>query len=493
MKYLLGDSTDSDLEFNYLTFLKEVVDCAVVLLEAEGTLVANVERRNARAAESAGQIRAVEELGKDAASLVDPIAKEQPKLPAGRCAAAIAKAIKDAVDAETRAAKAALEGARAEVDREDEQVRARAKGVLEKLLRAHDLPGVEEELDAQWTTSGVKAKVRQRASIGVEAVLALEASGSSLLAADLRVERIAESVEVHTRERGGLLKKSDKLVAQKLGKFQVVGVTSNAKHVAVQLRGPDANAGTLTITVPRTGEIAVDGGGGGKEFVVEERDRAGLKQLADKLDAALHELEDQRTALVELALDGKPFAEHGHPRVLAERLIVAIAPTVQKIAKHSRSPGELVLRRQIADDRREEMFIPISDLTKRIDTLPAPARATFAPLALGGEASAPVSAPIPVPIAAPVSKPEPKPDPKPDPKPPVLPDPVVELKKPTIPAPTRPTGRTQPPPPPQPKPAAEIVSSPTPALDAAREADAKLAVAIEAALADDSDGSAPAK
>jgi hypothetical protein len=423
MRYLLGDSTESKLEINYLTFLREVVDCAVVLMEAQSVLVANVDKRNARASEWAGLIRAVEELGNEAAALVEPIAQEQAKTPAGRCASAIAKAVKDAVEAETAQAKASLAAARDEVDRDDQQVRARARANLEKLVRSHDLPGAEKELEAQWSGSAVKAKMRQRTGFGVEAVIALETSSSSLLSSDLRVERIAEGVEVHVREAGGWLKKGDKLVAQKLGRYQVIGVTVAAKQVAVQLRSaPDANAATLAITVRRSGEVTIasrdtrpasstaaggavtiasrdtrpasstaaggavtNDGGGGKEYEVDERGRNGLKQLADRLEASLRELEDQRVGLLDISIDNMAFAEHAQPRVLAERLVTEIAPTVQLIARHSRSPGELVLRRQLADDRREEYFISVSELVRKIETLPVPARSVFAPLQLGSD------------------------------------------------------------------------------------------------------------
>ena len=393
MRYLLGDSTESNLDFNYLTFLREVVDCAVVLLEAEATLAVNLEKRNAKASEWAGMIRAVEELGNDANAVVDPIINEQPKTPAGRCAAAIAKAIKDAVESETTAAKASLATAKDEVDREDAQVRTRARGVLEKLLRAHDLPEVEKVLEATWSQGAVKAKLRQRTGFGVEAAVHLEAQSSSILAPDLRVDRIAENVEVHVNEAGGWLKKGDKLVAQKLGRYQVVAIRVGKTQVAIQLKSPDTTGTTLAVTVPRAGAIIIEGGVPGKEYTLEERDRAGLKLLADKLEAALKEISHQRTQLVELIIDGKSFNDHPHPRELAERLIVAIAPTVQTIARHSRSPGELVLRRQLADDRREEVFIPISELVKKIETLPVPARATFAALQLGGETNVPVVAP----------------------------------------------------------------------------------------------------
>src|SRR2546427_10311396 len=100
VRYLLGDSTDSGLEFNYLAFLREVIEAALVLLEAEGALATNADKKAARTSEQAGLMRAAEELGKDALGLVEPLAKEQPKTPAGRCAATIGKAIKDAVDGE---------------------------------------------------------------------------------------------------------------------------------------------------------------------------------------------------------------------------------------------------------------------------------------------------------------------------------------------------------------------------------------------------------
>src|SRR5262249_4215167 len=123
--------------------------------------------------------------------------------------------------------------------------------------------------------------------------------------------------------------------------------------------------------------------------------RGTWQQLADKLAVALHELEDHRIGLIDLVIDGTPFADYAHPRVLAERLIAAISPTVQKIARHSNNPGELVLRRQLSDNRREEVSITVSDLVTRIDTLPGSVRLVFAPLQLGNDRKPPRSATTP--------------------------------------------------------------------------------------------------
>src|SRR5215212_8617066 len=110
MSYLLGDSTDSGLDFNYLEFTKDVVGCAAVLVETELELVTTVDKRRARESERAAIIKTVEELGQRATASVASAAKEQAGTPAGRCAAAIVAAVKEAVDREIAAARAALGG-----------------------------------------------------------------------------------------------------------------------------------------------------------------------------------------------------------------------------------------------------------------------------------------------------------------------------------------------------------------------------------------------
>ncbi|HEY6180202.1 MAG TPA: hypothetical protein VIX73_37430, partial [Kofleriaceae bacterium] len=147
---------------------------------------------------------------------------------------------------------------------------------------------------------------------------------------------------------------------------------------------------------------------------IDDRVRPGLRLLVERLEAAVRALADNRSGLVSIEIDGTPIAEHGHPRVFAERLIAAIAPTVQQIARRSRSPGELVLRRPLGDNRREEIFITTADLSKRLDGLPLHAREVFAPLQLGGEpAKAPLDEPRPAARPAVEVKPAPAPAPAP--------------------------------------------------------------------------------
>jgi hypothetical protein len=151
----------------------------------------------------------------------------------------------------------------------------------------------------------------------------------------------------------------------------------------------------FVVTSRRTGDLSVEpsGGGPGREVVIDERNRPALRLLVERLEAAVRALGDNRTGLVSVEIDGVPITQHEHPRVLAERLIAAVAPTVQQIAQRSRSPGELVLRRMLGDNRREEIFVSTADLSKRLDGLPLHAREVFAPLQLGGEPARPPAEP----------------------------------------------------------------------------------------------------
>jgi hypothetical protein len=437
VRYLFGDSTESDLEFDYLAFLREVIDSAVVMVECEVTLGVTVEDRRTRELETASVVAAVEDLGKRATQVVGPMASDQPSTPVGRCAAAITAAIQGAVEREAAQARAALAAECEEMDRQDQRQRGRARTVLEKLLRTHDLPGADKTLEVVWTVSGVKATMRQRTGFGVEAVVSLEIPAGSVLGIDLRADKIAEGVELHAHETAGWLKKSDKVVPHKLGRYQVATVTVGGDTTTVRLRAaPEPGAPGFAVTSHRNGDLSVEpsGGGPGREVVVDERNRPALRLLVERLEAAVRALGDNRTGLVSVEIDGVPITQHEHPRVLAERLIAAVAPTVQKIALRSRSPGELVLRRMLGDNRREEIFVSTADLSKRLDGLPLHAREVFAPLQLGGEpARAPVESRPPARPAAEArpatverptldhrfdteseSRPEPKPEPRPE-------------------------------------------------------------------------------
>jgi len=122
----------------------------------------------------------------------------------------------------------------------------------------------------------------------------------------------------------------------------------------------------------------------GPPFEVFDADAVKLQTLYDKLITAAGDLSRSRRALIDATIDGQPIKQHDEPIELVERLIASMAPVVTEIAWRSLSPNELVLKRLLSDDRREEIFVAKADLKKKIDALPDPLRRMFEPLGLNG-------------------------------------------------------------------------------------------------------------
>jgi hypothetical protein len=405
MRYLFGDSTDSSLEFNYLAFLRDALDACVTILQSDAGLVAGRERKQARERAASEAIHAVEAFGKAAHQLAEPIAHGSPDSPVGRAATSVQHAATDAVRRESAQARAALQADLDLIDGEAQRLRSRCVGALGTLLQAHDLPDAEESLLVRWNGASYEARLKQKSKFGAEALIELDIPSSSIFGHDVRIDRIAEGVEVHAPESAGWLKKEVKMVPHKLGRHHVTEVVVNGAGVTVKARtATESGAQGFDIHVDGKGDVRIDRAGeDGLQFDTDDRDAPKLRILAEKLEAAADALREHRRSLAGAQLDGAPLADHAHPRVLAERLIDAMAPVVQQIARHSLSPGELVLKRLLAGDRREEIFVSKSELAQKLEALPASLRKAFAPLGLDdGAAERDAKEPVPMVPAPPV-------------------------------------------------------------------------------------------
>jgi hypothetical protein len=109
-----------------------------------------------------------------------------------------------------------------------------------------------------------------------------------------------------------------------------------------------------------------------------------------------------------------------------ERFLRVLAPMVHEIGQRSLMPSELVLRRALTDDRREEIFVSKATLREKYASLAPSVRALFTPLGLDappkGRTSAPPPPGTPSPVRAelPASQP---PGPPSRPPPPMAPPP----------------------------------------------------------------------
>ena len=413
MSYLYGDSTPSKLEVNYVEFLRDTVESCVQLLLADQRIAAGAARTRALDAATAAEIARLQKVGALVPKAFEGTPVGDPASATARCVATIVRSAADAVRAAAAEESANLQAA---IDRRDAEAVVEREifvKAIEALLIKHDLPDMASDTNVSLV-GGTRYACRLHVAtpFGLDATLEVEVPAGHLFERVVRVDRLAERLEVQVPEMSGWLHKEVKLRAQHLEKHHLAAFSNGPAGSTLRLRlGPDGTGPGYDVTFAE-GEpirlVRVDEQQKREEpFEAQEADVPRLRALREKLGAAVGELARHRTKIVEAKLDGESLQSHSKPTLLVDRLIAVLVPETREIAARSQSPGELVLRRSLGGDRREEIFLSVRDLKLKVESLNDHNRALFDALFLEG--------------AAPTSRSEPPPPPPPRAEPPARP------------------------------------------------------------------------
>jgi hypothetical protein len=198
---------------------------------------------------------------------------------------------------------------------------------------------------------------------------------------------------VHAPEQTGWLKKEIKLKAQRLDRLILTEAMDDGHTVTLMLRTDASGASGLDFEVdPKAGTATATRAGPNGDpsagaFDLPAEDVPGLVGLAEKVRAAAGELTAVRLAdatLAERELKQEPTFLH-----FVEQLIAFMAPIVQEVSRHSLTSTELVLRRLITRERREEIFVAKSTLREKFQPLRPELRELFERLGLDADAPPP--------------------------------------------------------------------------------------------------------
>jgi hypothetical protein len=417
MGYLYGDSTPSTLEVDYIELLRDAVDCCVQVLLADERIANGKARLEALEKSTTAELDQV----RQAAALV-PKAFEgaplgAPESPAARCAAAIVRSAAALAAATVDDVQGKFDAAVGDRASEADRERQACADALERLLVKHDLPEMKSEMQITFVGAGhYVGRAHVSTGFGVSGTLELGIPKDHLFERIVRVDRLAERLDVLAPEIGGWLHKEIKLRPQHLEKHYVAGLSVGAAGDSLRLRStPDGGGSGFDVTFGPAGgpvrlmRVEEANKREDEPFEVEAADVPKLQSLRERLLAAANSLARHRRGLTDAKLDGEPLRSHPSPSLLAERLVLALAPTVQEIASRSQTPGELVLRRLIGDARREEIFLSKQELKTKLEPLSDRNRSLFDPLWFvppAGAAPAKIAVGIPaLPAVAPIAAP----------------------------------------------------------------------------------------
>lgn len=407
MAFLFGDLTPAPFTTNFLEELRDIIDFAASIAGTDQTIV------NAEATRAALRSRADEDAARLEALVRSVLAAAEAADKGGddSLAPTLAAEIANLVAARHEASSAALTAGLAAAISVLEAAVASARSdyfiLLEELLLERLPPTASETLHVELVGAkkddrSYTAQIAGRSELGLEWSIAM-AVPEETWKAPLRVDRIADGLGIIAPQLTGLIKKEVKPKRQKLDRHFVTSVVRDDANLHVVLRaeiggeeGYDITAaldesGLVVVKVGEPDDVTLGA------FEVLPEDERALFDLASKLRAMTGALAKQR--LVAATFDGLPFDgtnDEAQPKLveLVSRLVAQLAPAVDQVAARSRSDDELVLRMQVDDGHRSEIFMPKARLRENVATLDEPHRLLFRAVAAALDVTPPARAPV---------------------------------------------------------------------------------------------------
>jgi hypothetical protein len=224
----------------------------------------------------------------------------------------------------------------------------------------------------------------------------------------IRIEQLADGVVVHMMKKGVFGKAKPAPV--ELGKYVLVAFERTSSEHVLTLRESAAKATPgirFAVGDKEATWVAITANGDtdGEANPLDLEDVDGVRRLGERVNAALKDLL-QRRHLVELTLAGERLDDMPEPRVLPLELLTQLTPLARTIRERSRMSGELILKRDIGDGRREELYVPRASLAQQFARLPAEYRRPFEDMGISSEDTQPAIT-LPRPPGPPTSPPKP--------------------------------------------------------------------------------------
>lgn len=384
--YRYGDGTPFPLDENFIETLTSAVESCTNAFMPLTELDERRSRAKAARIEADGELAKLAELEKTLAAALAPYMVPDKK---AQQAQQVAQKTLLAGKQTVQAAKAQLESRVSALEAQASAATA-SESVLQALrpffdhnqlpnakwIMSWDVRGAEPAADAVMTAGRLTANFR----LQVES-----------FRAPIRVDTLAEGVIVHMMKKG-LLGKA-KPAPVDLGKYVMVAFErTQTEHVITLREKPDKQSQGLRFTVAETQatwqSITASGDAETDANPLDNEDFAGVRRLGEGAHNALKDLTSHRS-LTDVSLAGQALSQLPEPRVVPMEVLHQLTPLARTIRERSRMSGELVLKRDVAGGRREELFVPRAQLSQHFAKLPDGYRKPFEEMGISGEDTQP--------------------------------------------------------------------------------------------------------
>lgn len=390
MSHVYGDSTPFPYDVDYIDLSRHAVDCAVQLMSAQHAIATSLERGETKGQQRRAEVGRINAMVRAVESALEPYGKSG--------APVTERLVPRMLECVTTTAGTELAALEHEAAEEASHVRnivgrsgESAQRALEGFLLRHDLPGTE--LSLSWSSAGEQsyaASVTVKTPFGIHALFSLAIPPDHLWSRSRRVADLSPGLEVHLPQQSGWLSKRVEVAPLKLDRLFLSMVKLDATSAEFRLRkSPSAGPG-YRVLMTTDGEQLVVIQPLGEEGVpdaeapldLDGEDSAQMLNFCARVVESTCDLSTMRRSMVSVEYDGEPLNDANWPQAVAEGLIDQLAPVINEISLRSGAPGELVLRRDVAGGRREEVYVTKAELYEKVLVLPPSRRACFERLGL---------------------------------------------------------------------------------------------------------------
>jgi len=384
LKYLYGDASEFPKQYNFLDTLRAFVECSgkAAVLEHEISLSEETLAEQSRA--DSQQMELVSDFCE---GVIEDVRARAAKIPGAETVEAYATQVVDAVMGHLDAAQGAFmidskeRRTRAEAEIEDKREEIRA--LVDAFLTTSDLGVESSAFSMRLTDQTVSLGMSAEHPGGISTSFELDPQKSRHWSQPQKVQALLPGLTLQVGFVKKFLSKSLKPEMMSLDDHTITFVDSSPDacevHISRRVDPPDDD---LVITMTRTDEevLAEIGAHGGEQHAAEPADMQSLEALWDALAERISEAMPHRRRLEWVKLDGADVIENGLMMKFVQRLVELFAPVSSEIARRSPNKGELSLKVELGDGRREEIYVKKADLVGPLEDLPDELKASFAAL-----------------------------------------------------------------------------------------------------------------
>lgn len=393
MSRVYGDSTPFPHDIDYIHMLRDGVDCAVRLLSAQHSIRIAEERAESAERAMRGEVtelNALLERVQSAATRAvgDGMAAAQ------RASAMVANGARSVVEGAIRDLEAQVSTEMGQTGHIVDKARETSASAIEQFLERHLPPESRACLQLIANPEANVGHVTLLTAYGVSAVFGVAIPPTHAWARPRRVGDLAPHVEIQMPKEAGWLSKRVEMAPHRLERLFITDVTFAERSGLLRLRrGPGTGSGyEMRVDLENGANLSIcpvreDGGVDDQHpLALQGNDQAVMLSLWQSIVQSAVDLMVLRQRMVSAAFNGRSLLELTSPRLVAEALINHMAPIVGEISRRSGAPGELVLRRNLSEGRREETYCTHAELLEKILVLPPDLRVVFSALHLAGPA-----------------------------------------------------------------------------------------------------------